>query len=353
VSKFLKALEQATRDRALRAGSSGEVALSAPSPAPVRAKESASAPLRVAELPDGVDEHLVSLVAPRAFEAEQYRALRHSVEHRHKTTGLRVLAVCSPGPGDGKTLTAINLAGVLAQAPEARVLLIDADLRRPSLGRLLGLGEAGDGLGVVPAADPSSPISRGNLERYAPHLLAAPGLVNAILEPRLGLDDIVQPRPSFNLSVICAGAAPASPYDVLKSLRLGELLDEARRRYDYIILDTPPLAPVQDCRVIGGWVDGFLLVVAALRTPRRLVEEALTSLDRTKILGLVFNDEVNYSILGDHSRYYYQGYYAPRHPSPNGHPSALARMVARIAGSLRHRRRRSASAKDRRRGGPR
>lgn len=348
MSKFLKAFERATCDPALLAGGSGEVTLVTPSPA----SESASAPLRVAKLPDGLDEHLVSLVAPRSFEAERYRALRHSIEHRHRATGLTVLAVSSPAPGDGKTLTAVNLAGALAEAAEARVLLVDTDLRRPSLGRLLGFREASDGL-VTPVRNAPSSLSRGYLQRDVPHLSARPGLVSAILDPRLGLDQIVQLRPPFNLSVICAGATADNPYEVLRSPRFGELLDEARQRYDYIILDTSPITPVQDGRVIDRWVDGFLVVVAARRTPRRLVEEALTSLDRTKIVGLVFNDEVDYDIFGHHSRYYYEDYYAPSRRWLDRHPGMFSRIIRNITDSLRHRRRRSAFARGGRLGGPR
>ena len=210
----------------------------------------------------GVDERLVSLVTPASFEAEQYRGLRHFVEQFHATGDLQVVAVSSPGPGDGKTTTAINLAGALAQAPEARVLLIDADLRRPALGQFLGLGD-----------------TRGA------------DLVGMIKDPSLTFNRIVQQPLPFNLSVICAGQAPSSPYEVLKSPRLGELIEEARRRYDYVIVDTPPLTPFHDCRVIARWVDSFLLVVAAHRTPRWLVEEALTTLDQTKIRGIVFNQD--------------------------------------------------------------
>src|SRR4029434_4356424 len=95
-----------------------------------------------------VDDHLVSLVAPAGLEAEQYRALRHVVEQRRKTDNLSVIAVSSPGVGDGKTTTAINLAGALAQAPAASVLLVEADLRQPAFSRLLGFGDSAR-LGLV------------------------------------------------------------------------------------------------------------------------------------------------------------------------------------------------------------
>jgi protein-tyrosine kinase len=316
MSKFFKALEEADRDRALRSGISADIAPRNSSPPSIPAKDlPAQLPAVVAEMHEGVDDHLVSLVTPAAFEAEQYRALRHTIEQLHRTTGLRVIAVSSPSVGDGKTLTAINLAGALAQGTEARVLLIDADLRRPALGRLLGLEEA-----------------------------SAPGLVGAILDPRLGLEQIAQPRPPYNLSVVCAGATPASPYDVLKSPQVSELLEEARHLYDYIVLDTPPLVPVQDCRVIDRWVDGFLLVVRAFWTPRRLVEEALTILDHKKILGFVFNAEERSTIGGFQSRYY-RGYYALSQPPSSGQSGGLTRAVSTLRGSFRRRRARPGLAK--------
>jgi len=306
MSKFFKALEQAKRDRALRVGGPAEPAPLAGEPAgsehPATLPVSASLPRapEAAESPDGVDEHLVSLVTPAAFEAEQYRSLRHTIEHLHRTASLKVIAVSSPGTGDGKTITAINLAGSLAQAPEARVLLIDADLRRPALGHLLGLEQMRE------------------------------GLVGAILDPRLGLEQVVEPRPPFNLSVICAGQSPPSPYEVLKSPRLGVLLDAARADYDFIVIDTSPLTPVQDCRVIGRWVDGFLLVIAAHRTPRKLVEEALTTLDPAKVLGIVFNQDDR--SIAHHSSSYYGHYSSPGHPSPDASAHGALRRAARAVG---------------------
>jgi capsular exopolysaccharide synthesis family protein len=323
MSKFFKALEQAKRDRALGgppdATRAGEVRLFPP-----EATEPTRAPQRVTEPPDDVDEHLVSLVTPAAFEAEQYRALRHVVEQMHRAADLKIVAVSSPGMGDGKTITAINLAGALAQSSEARVLLVDADLRRPALARLLGLGDA-DGV----------------------------NLVDGILGPGIPLSRIAQPRPPFNLSVICAGQSPPSPYEVLKSPQLGELLAEARRQYDYIILDTPPLHPVQDCRVIGRWVDGFLLVVTAHRTPRRLVEEALTTLDPGKVLGLVFNG-ADHPISGYYSGYYYRDdYSADRSSSNDPAGGVLKRTARRVGESLWRHRKPSASTRGPWHGGPR
>jgi capsular exopolysaccharide synthesis family protein len=205
-------------------------------------------------------DHLVSLLQPRSFGAEQFRALRHIVEQAHRSRNLSVLAVSSPSMGDGKTTTTINLAGALAQTSAVRVLLVDGDLRRPSVARRLGV-----------------------------KTLGRPGLVEAIFDETLSLDDVVYRHPTFNLSVLAAGRGSALPYEALKSPRVGALLDEGRRRYDYVLVDTPPLVPLADCRIIGKWVDAFLVVVAAHKTPRKLVAEALDVLDADRVLGLVFN----------------------------------------------------------------
>jgi capsular exopolysaccharide synthesis family protein len=262
MSKFSKALEQAQRERALAAQGRREPVPpppDVPTAASFRRPASRRPPV---EVPEGVDHHLVSLVEPAAFEAEQYRALRYLVEQKHRTDNLTVIAVSSAAVGDGKTTTAVNLAGALAQAPEARVLLVEADLRRPSIAQLLGFGGS-----------------------------ARPGLVDAILNPNLALDQVVLPRPPFNLNVVLAGQAPPSPYEVLKAPRLAELLEEARQQYDFVIVDTPPMVSYQDSRVIARWVDGIILVVSAHRTPRRLVEEALNVVDPSKMLGFVFNGD--------------------------------------------------------------
>lgn len=334
MSQFFKALEQAERERALRgrapqqeapptgvpargseshregpaaAGMSaaGDGAASRPSipqaagggtPDP---KQSAQAP--PGQGPDGVEEHLVSLLAPNSFDAEQYRALRYMVEQRHKAGGLSVIGVTSAAAGDGKTTTAINLAGTLAQAPETRVLLVETDLRRPSLTLRDQLGLRGSGRS---------------------------GLVDAVLDAALGLDDVVQRHPHFNLSVLPAGWRPTAPYEALKSPRLGELLDEARRRYDYIVVDTPPLLVVPDCRLIGKWVDGFLVVVAAHKTPRKLVEEALNILEPGKVVGLIFNGDER-PLSG-----YYGYYYAYSQSLDRGRPGGWGRMIRKVRGSL-------------------
>src|SRR5207249_2564971 len=130
-----------------------------------------------------------------------------------------------------------------------------------------------------------------------------PGFVDTLVHANLPLAAVVQARPQLNLSVLPAGRFPSAPYEVLKSPRVGELLAEARTQYDYIILDTPPLVLVPDCRVIEKWVDGLLIVVTAHRTPRKLVEEALNVTDRAKVVGLVFNADNRHLSRGSYGSY--------------------------------------------------
>lgn len=226
-----------------------------------------------------LDEHLVSLQAPSTAAAEQYRVLRHLVETLRKRANLQVIGVTSPGVGDGKTVTAINLAGALSQSDDARVLLVDMDLRRPAIARYLAVAQA------------------------------RPTLADALGTPGLALKDAVIELPRFNLSVLQAPVSAAAPYELLRSPRLEALLAEARQQYDYVVLDTPPFVPFPDCRLIAKSVDGFVLVVAANRTPRGVLAEALKAMDPEKAVGYVFNAHRSRS--------------TPDYEAANGHSRAL------------------------------
>ena len=227
------------------------------------------------------DEQLVSFTRSRSFEAEQYRTLCQIVESRGKASGLQVLAVSSAGIGDGKTTTSLNLAGALAQSRGSRVLLIDGDMRCPAVASQLRL-EGPD----------------------------HPGLGGAIRGP-VSLSAALQRLPEWNLSVLAAGKAEDSPYELLKSTEFTRLIAEARSDFEFVLIDCPPLLAVPDCRVIERVVDGFLLVVSADSTPRKLLEEALNVLPAEKVVGIVFNRDAR-PLSG------YYAYYGRRYGGQNG-----------------------------------
>jgi tyrosine-protein kinase len=228
-----------------------------------------------------VDQHLVTLTSPGSFAAEQYQGLRLTIERLRRGRTLQVIAVTSPAAGEGKTLTAINLAGALARgADDARVLLIDADLRRPAVARQLAMDQFSEGLTEV------------------------------IENCETTLDSVTQTLKPYNLSILPAGLRKGAVHQVLRSPRLESLLAEVRQRYDFVVLDTPPLLPVFDSALLANAVDGVLVVVAANQTPRKLLGEALNMLDPAKVLGIVFNRDAK-PLFGYYDAYYKD--YFPEH----------------------------------------
>jgi capsular exopolysaccharide synthesis family protein len=205
-----------------------------------------------------IDDHLVSLLEPTSFAAEQYRAVRLAIETLRRERGTGVIAVASPGRGEGRTMTALNLAGALAQASDARVALVEADLRHPSIAAYLGL-----------------PAGRG--------------LSSYLVDTTMTVDDVVQRPPTIAFAVFPAGSASSMPYELLKSPRMGALFDELRSRYDHVLVDTPSALPFPDVGILRDLVDGFIVVVRANRTPREQLQDTMAMLGRPRTLGLVFN----------------------------------------------------------------
>jgi len=207
-----------------------------------------------------IAEELVSFGAPNTAPADQYRILRQRVE-QFARGGARVFAITSAGPGEGKTVTTLNLAGALAQSRATNVLVVDVDFHRPSVAKYLGL----------PAR--------------------LPGLAEAILDQDSDVTRSVRRLEALGISVMPTGVPQVAPYELLSSPRLEVLLAEMRRLYEYVLVDTPPVLSVADCRMLSQLVDGFIVVVAANRTPRRALVDALKIIDPAKILGVVLNGD--------------------------------------------------------------
>lgn len=222
-----------------------------------------------------LEHRLVSFTNPASFAAEQYQNLRLKIERLRQSRDLRVIAITSPGASDGKTITSINLAGALARGSDSRVLLIDADLRRPQVGEHLGIDDGAIGFAEIVGAGAQ-------------------------------LQQVVRPLDAYNVDVIPSGTVAGPIHEMFRSPKLPALLNEARNRYDYVILDTPPLVPVVDSALLSRVVDGVLVVVAANKTPRRLLEEALNELDSSKVVGIVFNNDARplYGYDANYRRYF-------------------------------------------------
>ena len=209
-----------------------------------------------------INPRLVCLLQPTSFLAESYFRLRHTLEQMHNGERGIVVGVTSPGEGDGKTLTAINLAGALAQDVRARVLLVDLNLRQSG-------ANVRSYFDLQPDADS--------------------GVSNWIGRETPGTGPPSYYLPALNLHLIPSGTSVDPPYKLLTSARLDELFEQARRGYDFIIVDTPQTLLLPDIELIARVVDGFLIVVRADATPQEKLEEALNLMTREKVLGLVFN----------------------------------------------------------------
>jgi capsular exopolysaccharide synthesis family protein len=220
-----------------------------------------------------LDQYLVAALSPTSLAAEQYRSLRTRLKRVENGRALRTVAITSPAKGDGKSLTAANLALTMAQEFQQRVLLMDADLRRPSVHTLFGLQE-GPGLGDV--------------------------LMNVA-----ELDHALVHLPEHHLTVLPAGMPPSHPAELLGSSAMRRVIDTLRTRFDRILIDVPPVAPLADLHILAPLVDGLLMIVRAGITPKPAIERALAGLDPTKVLGLVLNeaggegtDDYNYEGYG-------------------------------------------------------
>jgi capsular exopolysaccharide synthesis family protein len=201
---------------------------------------------------------LVAGLAPKSLAAEQYRQLRTRLAHAEGANNLRTVLVTSPQKGEGKSVTSANLALTIAQELQRRVVIVEADLRKPAMQQLFGLP-------------------------------AGPGLTE-YLSGAAELNDVMRFIPDHNLTVIHAGSTAANPAELLGSTAMRRLLDTLRTRFDRVILDTPPVLPLADVAVLAPLVDGMLMVVRAGVTPKPAIENALRAFDSSRLLGIVLND---------------------------------------------------------------
>jgi len=225
------------------------------------------------------DPRIRKVLDPLSVVGEHYRLLRAKLSQMQKQNGIKTLLVTSSIPAEGKTFTACCLAGVFAQEFGRRVLLIDADLRKPRAEYELGIDRAGrpDGL---------SQVLRG--EKVAEQVLLSSGKSDFFLLP--------------------SGPVPEDPAELLSSPSLELTIQRMSQAFDWVVIDSPPVMALADASLIAPLCDATLLVVRAEKTPSKLVKESIERIGRNRICGLLLNR----SRRAKASNYYYHYYHRDR-----------------------------------------
>jgi capsular exopolysaccharide synthesis family protein len=242
----------------------------------------------------GVIPQNVGLVMEEGMDsphAEAYRVLRTNLLFSRKDDKLNTVAVVSAGAGEGKSTTVFNLAAVFAQSRQ-RVLIVDSDLRRPTLHKML-------------------------------HVTNSLGLTNYLLKQNT-LEEVIQTTNLPTLDFLASGKLPSSSLGILSSAQMKELIDELKARYDFVFFDSPPIMGVSDASILASEVDMTLQVIQYRRYPQPMNIRAKQLIEKVggNLVGIVLN---NINMSQDESYYYYSGYYHDYYSKneetePAGHP---------------------------------
>ncbi len=218
-----------------------------------------------------VEPRLVAITQPHSNYCEEYRSLRTQILHRSQRRKLQSIVVASINPSEGKTITALNLSWLLAQTDGVKCLVIDSDLRMPSLTDYLGI-EADRGLSDILAG-------RTNLT-----------------------DSIIKLEPA-GLHILPGGEARSDVAELISGPKFKEILRQAREMFDYVIIDAPPLGIFTDANILINHADGAMLVIRAGRTNGSAVERVLETLPKDRMMGVVLNQSEE--VFGEtHYSYY-------------------------------------------------
>ena len=223
--------------------------------------------------PTRVEPRLIAITHPHSAYCEEYRSLRTNVLHKSQREKLQAIVVASVNPSEGKSVTALNLAWLLAQTDGVKALIIDSDLRMPSLTDYLGI-ETDKGLSHVLAGTAKFSESIVRLEPAGLHLLAG-------------------------------GEARSDVAELISGPKFKEILRQAREMFDYIIIDAPPLGVFTDATVLINQADGAMLVVRANHTRYSAIERLLEPLPKERLMGVVLNQAE--AMLDE--EFYNYGYY--------------------------------------------
>ncbi|MCA2005556.1 MAG: polysaccharide biosynthesis tyrosine autokinase, partial [Ignavibacterium sp.] len=225
------------------------------------------------------NEFVIAL-SPESVPSESFRALRTRVQFsRPDKENLKTILITSPAPQEGKTTVALNLAGSFAQANK-RTLLIDADLRKPRLHHIFDKDKK-------------------------------PGLVDYLVG-LVKLEEVIAKTGYNNLDLLTSGTVPPNPAEMLDSQQMENMLNELRLKYDYIIIDSPPIVAVTDAEILARKVDGTILVCSSELTEVNMFERAVDLLrnDNSTLIGTVLNNFSTKAGYGSYYKYYY--YYSSK-----------------------------------------
>jgi capsular exopolysaccharide synthesis family protein len=211
---------------------------------------------------------------PKSPISEAYRTLRTNIQFSAIDEDMNIIMITSAGPGEGKSTTISNLAVVYAQSGK-RVLIIDADLRKPTMHHTFNISNR-------------------------------KGLTN-LLTGQSTIDEVIVSSGIENLFILASGPIPPNPSEILSSKRMKNLMEELSRNFDTILIDAPPTLAVTDSQIIAARCKGVLLVIDSGKVKREIAQKAKASLERVnaRILGVVLNN-VNRS-SGEVYYYYYYG----------------------------------------------
>ena len=247
--------------------------------------------------PSRVEPHLIAVSQPRSAYTEQFRSLRTRILEAGERMQMRAIVVTSAGIAEGKTLTALNLAWLLAQTEGVRCLVIDSDLRRPCATDYLGI-DAQVGLSEV-------------------------------LGGQLNLEDAIVRLEPAGLHLLPGGRPRDDVAELLSGPSYGRLLTEVRRMFDFIIIDAPPLGIFTDANVLMSRADGGLLVVRAGKTRYSAVDKLLEQMPKERLLGVILNRTDDQPDSASH--YYQYRYYNRESKSTEVQPITPDRIEEEVA----------------------
>ena len=233
-------------------------------------------PARNLIMQSSFDPKLIVSLAPESLDAESFKILRTQVLFPKDGKRPRTIMITSAFPGEGKTFVAANLGVSIAQSINQYVLLVDCDLRRPSLHKMLG---------------------HSNMQGLHEYLIGKKELPDLLIRSRFK-----------KLSLLTAGSHSHNPTELLLSTKMKKFLEQVKTRSQdrFIIIDAPPTQITSEAAVLSNYVDGIIFVIMAQKSPRATIQKNIEDLGKTKIVGIVFN---GYSQSYKSYDKYYKKYY--------------------------------------------